>query len=66
MENKIIVRNSRVISEYFYIKLEIGENLLRIIEKAIKEFIKTYEDDLFNSSYDAFKEFTKKDRYNHH
>ena len=57
---KLIVRNKRVLSDYFNIQLEIEEDLFSRTEKNIKNFIKTYENFLFKENYDKFKEFTKK------
>ena len=55
----LIVRNKRVLSDYFGIQLETGEDLLKRTENNIKKFIKFYEENLFNVNYDKFKEFTK-------
>lgn len=60
MENKIIVRNPRVMEEYFHVLLEAGTDLFQRSEENIQEFIKKYEDYLFNANYDEFKDFAKK------
>ncbi len=57
---EIIVRNKRVISDYFHASLETGEDLLKRRETNIKEFIKEYQDILVNEDYSQFKDFTVK------
>ena len=56
---ELIVRNKRVVSEYFNIPLEDKEDLFNRTEKNIKKFIKTYQNVLVNDNYDKLKEFTK-------
>ncbi len=57
---KLIVRNKRVLSEYFNIQLEAKEDLYNRTEENVKKFIKNYENVLFNENYDKLKEFTEK------
>ncbi len=57
---KLIVRNKRVVSDYFNIELEDKEDLFNRLEKKIKSFIKTYDVFLFSKPYDKLKELTKK------
>lgn len=55
MKAKVIVRNSRVLSEYFNIPLETGEDLLKRPEKKIKDFIEANKEILFKANYDQFE-----------
>lgn len=57
---KLIVRNKRILSDYFNVQLEAGEDLFNRTEQNIKKFIKNYENILFNENYDKFREFTRK------
>ena len=56
---KLIVRNKRILSEYFNIQLETKEDLYNRTEENVKNFIKTYENVLFNEDYCKLKEFTE-------
>lgn len=57
MIEEIIVRNKRVIGEYFDIEINEGEDLLKRNEKNVKEFIDKYKVIFLNISYDKLDEF---------
>lgn len=60
MKAKLIVRNSRAFSNCYCfnkVKVKIGEDLLKREDNKVKEFVKKYNDYLFNVNYDKFKVF---------
>lgn len=56
---KLIVRNERVLSDYFQIPLKMGEDLCDRKEAKIKKFITAYEKILFQENYDKLESFTQ-------
>lgn len=61
MKTKLIVRNKRAFNNCFCfnkVNVEIGEDLLKREDEKIKEFIKKYDDYLYNVNYDQFKKYS--------